>query len=103
MAPKPKRQFFVYKMYEDGRYEFLTMTQAVSEAQAVNNARWNYFGETPECDFDFIFMAVLSDSAEHSAIKRLSKMRHEENTRFRQITHPPAVPRPIEQMELSLF
>lgn len=103
MAPKPKQRFFVYKKYIGGNYEFLTMTQAVSEAQAANNARWKYYGETPECDFDFIFVAVLFGSAEHSATKRLLEMRREENQRLCQVAHPPVVLVPLEQTELRLF
>lgn len=89
MSPKPKKKYFVYKKHKDDRYEFLSATRAVSEAQAANNVRWTYYGETHECDLDFLLEAAEENSAKHSAICLLIRMKHEENRRS-------------EQMELQL-
>lgn len=83
--PQQKRRYVVYKCFASGETQFLDATVAVSEADAVNNVRFNHWGKTPveilEKEYHFRLQAAPANSVKD--LKLFS--RSPQAAKFRQV------------------
>ncbi|OHA57147.1 MAG: hypothetical protein A2114_02855 [Candidatus Vogelbacteria bacterium GWA1_51_14] len=83
--PQAKRRYVVYKCFASDETQFLASTAAVSEADAVNNVRFNHWGKTSaeilEKEYHFHLQAAVANSAKD--LRLFS--RSDKAKRFRQV------------------